>query len=159
MSNPARTFARSPLKIERMVQAGIPRPGGAPSQGQPPRLLRVLVADDVPDAVTSLLELLRDEGHEVRGVYRGADVVDAVCEFSPDVVLLDIGMPGMDGYEVARALRERYGSARPALFAVTARSKDADMLMSRLAGFDRHITKPYDPRELMASLADLHPDR
>ena len=122
-------------------------------------MLRVLVADDVPDTVTSLLTLLRDEGHEVRGVYRGVDVFDAVCEFSPDVVLLDIGMPGMDGYEVARALRERYGSARPTLFAVTARSKDTDRMMTRLAGFDRHITKPYDPRELMAMLAELYRDR
>ncbi|MGQ0653990.1 MAG: response regulator [Betaproteobacteria bacterium] len=142
-----------------MVHQGLPRPGGAKQAARPPRMLRVMVADDVPDTVTSLLELLRDEGYEVRGVYRGKDVMDAVCDFSPDVVLLDIGMPGMDGYEVARSLRERYGSARPTLFAVTARNKDADRLMSRLAGFDRHITKPYDPRELMASLAALQRDR
>ena len=142
-----------------MVQQDLPRSAGTEQGSRAPRMLRVLVADDVPDTVISLLELLRDEGHEVRGVYRGADVVDAVCDFSPDVVLLDIGMPGMDGYEVARVLRDRYGSARPTLFAVTARSQDADRLMSRLAGFDRHITKPYDPRELMATLADLYRDR
>jgi CheY-like chemotaxis protein len=147
------------LKIRSMVQTGVPRSSDAEQASRPPRVLRVLVADDVPDTVVSLLTLLRDEGHEVRGVYRGADVIEAVCDFSPDVVLLDIGMPGMDGYEVARTLRERYGSARPTLFAVTARSKDTDRLMSRLAGFDRHISKPYDPCELMATLAELYRKR
>jgi CheY-like chemotaxis protein len=148
MRKTARHRASPLLRIGCMVQSGIPHSSRAQPMPAPARALRVLVADDVPDTVTSLLELLRDEGHEVRGVYRGKDVVDAVCEFSPDVVLLDIGMPGMDGYEVARTLRDRYGSARPMLFAVTARSKDSDRLMSRLAGFDRHISKPYDPRAL-----------
>ena len=80
---------------------------------------RVLVADDDKDAVLILTALLRDEGYEVRGVHHGAEVLDAVFNFAPDVVLLDIGMPQMSGYEVARRLRERYGSARPALIAVT----------------------------------------
>ncbi|HEU4440828.1 MAG TPA: response regulator, partial [Burkholderiales bacterium] len=71
---------------------------------------RVLVADDDKDAVLILTALLRDEGYEVRGVHRGAEVLDAVFNFAPDVVLLDIGMPQMSGYEVARRLRERYGS-------------------------------------------------
>ena len=153
------TEPRAAPRIKGMVQQGQPQPGGAEHASRAPRMLRVLVADDVPDTVIILLELLRDEGYEVRGVYRGKDVLDAVCDFSPDVVLLDIGMPGMDGYEVARSLRERYGSARPTLFAVTARNQDADRLMSRLAGFDRHITKPYDPLELMATLAKLQRDR
>ena len=139
--------------------ATLPHATGAAQAAAQPRLLRVLVADDVPDVVVSLLTLLADAGYETRGVYRGKDVLDAVCDFSPDVVLLDIGMPGMSGYEVARALRERYGSARPMLFAVTARSQDADRLMSQLAGFDRHISKPYDPNALIELLADLQQQR
>ena len=77
--------------------------------------MRILVADDEHDAVLSLTTLLREEGHEVRGVYRGDAVVDAVTEFSPDVVLLDLGMPDFNGYQVARELRSRYSDARPHL--------------------------------------------
>jgi CheY-like chemotaxis protein len=73
--------------------------------------LRVLVADDDRDAVQSLLELLRDEGHDARGVYTGLDVLDSVRDFAPDAVLLDIGMPHVSGYEVARELRMRPAAA------------------------------------------------
>lgn len=114
--------------------------------------LRVLVADDDRDAVGSLLELLRDEGHEARGVYTGLDVLDSVRDFAPDAVLLDIGMPHVTGYEVARELRVRYASARPLLIAVTGRNDPADRNFSQLAGFDHHVAKPYDPEELLALL-------
>lgn len=114
--------------------------------------LRVLVADDDRDAVGSLLELLRDEGHEARGVYTGLDVLDSVRDFAPDAVLLDIGMPHVTGYEVARELRARYASARPLLIAVTGRNDPADRNFSQLAGFDHHVAKPYDPEELLALL-------
>lgn len=115
--------------------------------------LRVLVADDDRDAVESLLELLRDEGHEVRGVYTGLDVLDSVRDFAPDAVLLDIGMPHVTGYEVARELRQRYASARPLLIAVTGRNRPDDRNFAQLAGFDHHVAKPYDPKELLALLA------
>jgi two-component system CheB/CheR fusion protein len=114
--------------------------------------LRILVADDDRDAVASLLELLRDEGHEVRGVYSGLAVLDKVRDFGPDVVLLDIGMPQVNGYEVARALRQRYGSARPLLIAVTGHNEPQDRTLSQLAGFDHHLAKPYDPDQLFALL-------
>lgn len=119
---------------------------------QEPQRLRILVADDDRDAVGTLLELLRDEGHEVRGVYTGLDVLDSVRDFAPDTVLLDIGMPHINGYEVARELRMRYASARPLLIAVTGRNQAGDRMLAQLAGFDHHIAKPYDPNELLGLL-------
>jgi CheY-like chemotaxis protein len=121
--------------------------------------LRILVADDDRDAVASLVLLLRHEGHEVRGVFTGHDVLDKVRDFGPDVVLLDIGMPHISGYEVARALRERYASARPVLIAVTGRDQPGDRNLAQLAGFDHHVVKPYDPNALLALLAPLQPPR
>lgn len=116
---------------------------------------RILVADDDKDAVLSLTLLLREEGYEVRGVHRGADVLQAVFNFAPDVVLLDIGMPQMTGYDVARTLRERYGSARPALIAVTGRTGKSDKQQALAAGFEHHVAKPYEPRVLLELLAQL----
>jgi len=116
---------------------------------------RILVADDDTDAVLSLTTLLREEGYEVRGVHRGAEVLQAVFNFAPDVVLLDIGMPQMSGYDVARTLRERYGSARPALIAVTGRAGDVDRQQARAAGFEYHVAKPYEPRALLSLIHRL----
>jgi len=117
--------------------------------------MRILVADDDRDAVLVLTMLLEDEGYQVRGVHHGTEVLDAVFNFAPDVVLLDIGMPQMSGYEVARRLRERYGSARPALIAVTAMTRTVDRAQARAAGFEHHVGKPYEPRELLALLGGL----
>jgi len=114
--------------------------------------LRVLVADDDKDAVASLVALLCEEGHEVRGVHGGLAVLDKVRDFGPDVVLLDIGMPHISGYEVARDLRARYASARPLLIAITGHGKPSDRTLAQLAGFDHHFTKPYDPNALLALL-------
>jgi DNA-binding response OmpR family regulator len=119
------------------------------------RRLRVLVADDDPDMVASLLVLLRDEGHEVLGVHHGADVVESVGDFAPDALLLDIGLPSQDGYEIARLLRERYGSARPIIVAITGRTRPAERLLAEMAGFDFHFTKPFEPKELLATLSSL----
>jgi len=116
---------------------------------------RILVADDDKDTVLSLIALLREEGYEVRGVHRGSEVLQAVFNFAPDVVLLDIGMPQMSGYDVARTLRERYGSARPALIAVTGRAGDADQRQARAAGFEHHVAKPYEPRALLRLIGEL----
>ena len=123
---------------------------------------RILVADDDVDTVTTLTALLEEEGYEVRGVNRGGDVLQAIFHFAPDVVLLDIGMPQMTGYEVARVLRERYGSARPALIAVTGRSAEADRQQTRAAGFEHHVAKPFEPRALLRLIGELAggaPDR
>jgi CheY-like chemotaxis protein len=116
---------------------------------------RILVADDDKDAVLSLTALLREEGYQVRGVHRGVEVLQAIFHFAPDVVLLDIGMPQMTGYDVARTLRERYGSARPALIAVTGRADESDRLQARAAGFEHHVAKPYEPRALLRLIGEL----
>lgn len=119
------------------------------------RKLRILVADDDHDLVLSLCTLLRDEGHEVRSVHHGGDVVETVAEFAPDALLLDIGLPQQSGYEIARVLRERYGSARPVIVAITGRRAPADRSLAQIAGFDHHFTKPFEPKELLATLSSL----
>ncbi len=119
------------------------------------RALRVLIAEDERDSAASLEALLNDEGHQTRCVYRGRHVAGAVHDFKPDVVLLDIGMPGINGYDIARLLRKTFGSSKPTLIAVTAWAKSADKLMAKAAGFDYHFGKPYDPPSLLAILRDL----
>lgn len=121
------------------------------------RRLRVLVADDDHDMVLSLTALLRDEGHEVLGVHHGGDVVETVADFAPDALLLDIGLPQQSGYEIVRALRERYGSARPVIVAITGRAGPAARQLAEMVGFDHHFTKPFEPKELLAALSSLVP--
>jgi len=75
-------------------------------------------------------------------------------DFDPDVALIDIGMPGMTGYEIAQEMRQRYGSAKPLLIAVTGRDSERDKALARSLGFDHHVTKPYDPNALLALIAD-----
>ena len=117
--------------------------------------LRVLVVDDERDAVLTLMALLRDEGYEVRGAYRGKVVLDLIRDFAPHAVLLDIGMPDLNGYEVARQIRGRWGELAPLLVAVTGWKKSADRLLAQMAGFDHHVAKPYEPQTLLALLRPL----
>ncbi len=117
--------------------------------------IRVLIADDERDEVATLAALLNDEGHQVREVYRGDAVVDHVRDFAPHVALIDIGMPGMNGYVVAKRLREEYGDKCPVLVAVTAWNKGTHRMYGKIAGFTKYITKPYDPAALLALLTVL----
>ena len=119
------------------------------------RALRVLVADDERDTVLTLTELLREEGHETHGVYDGNDVMPAIREFDPDVVLLDISMPGMTGWDVARKIRHVCGQERPLLIAISGVYKEAaDQILGKLAGFNYYLAKPYDPSVLITLLRD-----
>lgn len=121
-----------------------------------PRLpLRIIVADDDRDAVLMLSQLLLQEGHTVREVYRGDAVFDLARDFEPDAVLLDIGMPGMTGLDVARALRESMGPACPLLVAITGWNKGADRVLGQMAGFHHFFVKPYEPTELLELLDQL----
>jgi CheY-like chemotaxis protein len=131
--------------------------GKAPGRALAPRKLRVLVVDDNRDEVLTLMEIVRDEGHEARGIYNGRDVIDTVREFDPDVVLLDIGMPDRNGYDVARKIVERYGDRRPRLVAVTGWKKSSDRMLAQMAGFDHHIAKPYEAAEIVAVLKPRDP--
>jgi DNA-binding response OmpR family regulator len=117
--------------------------------------LRVLVVDDDRDAVLTLMALLRDEGYETRGAYRGREALDAVRDFAPHAVLLGIGMPDLNGYDAARRIRERYGESGPLLIAVTGWKQSSDRMLAEMAGFDHHVAKPYDPQALLALLKPL----
>ena len=121
--------------------------------------LRVLVADDDRDGALTLSTLLQLEGYAVLTVHGGQEALDATREFKPHVVLLDIGMPKITGYEAARRLRQRYGDDCPVLIAVTGWKQASDKILANLAGFDHHVAKPYDPSELMRLLSTLDPAR
>ena len=121
------------------------------------RRLRVLVADDEPDTVVTLKVLLEDEGHEVIGVYDGGDVLREARKSAPHAVILDIGMPGLNGYDVARALRAMFGRACPMLIAVTAYASAPDRLAGKDAGFHHHFGKPVVLHELLAALSGVKP--
>ena len=117
--------------------------------------LRVLIADDDRDGALTLSTLLEIEGYEVRTVHGGQDALDAAREFRPDVVLLDIGMPKVTGYEAARRLRLRYGNDCPVLIAITGWKQASDKILASLAGFDHHVAKPYEPAHLIDLLSKL----
>jgi CheY-like chemotaxis protein len=110
---------------------------------------KILVVDDNRDAADSLAAILRVEGHEARAAYSGAEAVQAAEEMKPDVVLLDIQMPEMSGYDVARALRDYRRGVRAVIVAVTAYGQESDRLAARQAGFHHHITKPVDPARVL----------
>ena len=117
--------------------------------------LRILVADDERDQVATLALLLADVGHEVREVYRGSEVLRVVRDFDPDVALIDIGMPGMTGYDAAREIRQVLGGTRPLLIAVTGWKQSSDRILAKLAGFDHHLAKPFDPAVLLELIGPL----
>jgi two-component system, chemotaxis family, CheB/CheR fusion protein len=119
---------------------------------------RVLVVDDNVDAAVSLGMLLKLAGQEVRVAYDGAAALRQAVEFRPNLVLLDIGMPGMDGYEVCRRLRREFGLKTMILVALTGWGQDEDRRRSHDAGFDHHIVKPVEPSALQRLLADLPVD-
>jgi CheY-like chemotaxis protein len=114
---------------------------------------RVVIVEDNRVAADSLRELVELAGHEVRVAYTGPDGVEAAREWRPDVVLCDIGLPGLDGYGVATALRGHPATAKSRLIAVTAYGSDEARRRSREVGFERHLVKPVDPAELLGMLA------
>ena len=116
----------------------------------PPR--RVLIVDDNEDAANSLAMVLKLGGHETASVYTAADALARATVFKPDVVLLDIGLPGMDGYEVAQKMRELPGLRNVRLVAVTGYGRSDDRLRARDAGFDQHLTKPVEFSLLVRAL-------
>lgn len=119
----------------------------------PPR--RVLIVDDNEDAANSLAMILELGGHETASVYTAADALQRAAAFRPDVVLLDIGLPGMDGYEVALKMRELPGLRNIRLVAVTGYGRSDDRLRARDAGFDDHLTKPVEFAVLERALAGI----
>jgi signal transduction histidine kinase/DNA-binding response OmpR family regulator len=118
-------------------------------QPTPRNACRVLVVDDNHDAAEATAVLLQLAGHEVKAVGDGHDALASAPVFAPHVILLDIGLPGMDGYSVARQLRRCSETASSCLIALTGYGQPADQERAKEAGFDHHLTKPADPDELM----------
>lgn len=114
-----------------------------------PQKPRVMIVDDNVDAADTLATLLGFEGYEAICVYDGFQALKRVSEFRPDIVLLDIGLPGMDGYEVARRLREEFILQPLMLIAVTGWGGEEDLRKSQQAGIDHHLVKPVNPEELV----------
>jgi CheY-like chemotaxis protein len=106
------------------------------------------VVDDDVDAAEALGELLRDFGHEVATAHDGVQALHRARVQRPDLVLLDIGMPEMDGYEVAKRIRSELGLGEAILIALTGYGEDRDRRLAREAGFNRHVTKPIDASKL-----------
>jgi CheY-like chemotaxis protein len=115
---------------------------------------RILVVDDNQDAADSLAMLLRLAGQEIRLANDGPTALSVADSFRPEVVMLDIGLPGLDGYEVARRLRKRPGGENLLLIALTGYGQAEDQRLSREAGFDHHLVKPVDPHVLAQALVD-----
>jgi signal transduction histidine kinase len=116
---------------------------------------RILLADDNRDALDSLATLLQCDGHEVHTAGDGAEALAVAAECRPNVVLLDIGMPKLDGYEVARRIRAEPWGKSAVLIALTGWGQDEDRRRSREVGFDSHLVKPLDPEALSSLLARL----
>ncbi|WP_227496723.1 hybrid sensor histidine kinase/response regulator [Massilia litorea] len=128
---------------------------GVPAAPAAPKLFRILVTDDNVDAAATLASLLGMYGHDVRVAHDGPAALEIAAQFRPDVAFLDIGMPGMSGHEVARALRampELHGST---LVAVSGWGAQDDLLRSKQAGFDQHFTKPVAPARVSEFLSSL----
>jgi CheY-like chemotaxis protein len=120
---------------------------------------RVLVVDDNRDSTDSLATLLQLMGHDIHKAYDGLESVQAAATFRPDVVLLDIGLPKMNGYEAARRIREQPWGTGMALVALTGWGMEEDKRRALEAGFDHHLTKPVDPAALEKLLALIAPPR
>jgi CheY-like chemotaxis protein len=142
---------------------GVPEGGAVPTSEQGPhsrpppgKPRRVVVADDDHDSADSLAVLLRLNGHEVWTAYDGQEAVDVAARSSPDVVLLDIGMPRLNGYQAAIQLRACL-EGRVCLVALTGWGEDGDKQQAARAGFDHYLTKPIDLDRLVALIASLEP--
>ncbi len=132
---PALSSAREPIApIETTLRTG--------------QASRVLVVDDNKDAADMLVMMLQMFGHEVKAAYSGQAALETAVEYQPDFVLLDIGLPDMNGYEVAQHLRQQQQTKNVSLFAMTGYGQDSDRQRSEEAGMDLHLVKPVDPRKL-----------
>jgi DNA-binding response OmpR family regulator len=140
-----------------MNKEGAIDPTGGQAESQSAlRSLRIVIAEDDRDTALSLTMILGDEGHDTRTVSSGRNVMGAVIDFDPDVVLLDINMPGLSGWEVARTIRSRRGNERPMIIGISGEyTQGADRILSEILGLNHYLVKPYDPKTLLALIAPL----
>ncbi|HSS29324.1 MAG TPA: response regulator, partial [Usitatibacter sp.] len=128
--------------------------GEAQAPDKPGRL-RILVVEDNDDGREMLRSMLELHGHEVRAASMGVEGIAEARRWRPDVVLLDVGLPDLDGYEVARRLRAERDTAGAKLVAITGYGQAEDEQRAYRAGIDVHVTKPVEPQELLRLLAEL----
>jgi CheY-like chemotaxis protein len=112
----------------------------------------VLLVDDDHGVAQSLVRLVRSLGHDVRVAFSGEEALEVAGEFQPQIVLMDVNLPGLSGYDTARALRSRPWAEGVSLVAMTGWAREADRHRALEAGFDRHVTKPVDADVLEALL-------
>lgn len=143
--------ARFALRLQR---AQAPAAGAAPARPAAGPAKRILVVDDNVDAADSMAAALSLDGHQVRAVYLGVDAIACIDTWPPDVVLLDIGLPGMDGYAVAREIRRRHGAAIP-LIALTGYGRSEDSQRVVASGFSGHMVKPADIDRLQTMIHEV----
>ncbi len=136
------------------VSGGVPVVPLAVPRPRTHRALGVLIVDDNVDAAALLAELVARDGHRVELAHDGPAALAAAVASRPDVVVLDLGLPVMDGWEVAAQLRRRLGAAAPVVVGVTGYGQDQDRARSREAGFLHHFVKPVDPADLLAALEE-----
>jgi twitching motility two-component system response regulator PilH len=116
----------------------------------------LVIADDHRDTVLTLTALLRDEGHDVRGVYHGEDALAALRRDMPDALIVDIDMPGKSGFAVAQEVRQTYGKHAPLMIAMSGKwTGQTDKMLGRLVGFDHYCLKPCEPLTLLQLLEPL----
>ena len=146
---------RLPLVVTTSAHGQAPDVAAAPAASAAP--LRILVVDDNCDGADSLAEILALMGNDTRTAYDGQQAVSMASVFRPDVVLLDIGLPKLNGYEAARLIRQQSWSNGVMLIAITGWGQLKDRERTREAGFDHHLIKPVDPQALLTLLARLQP--
>jgi CheY-like chemotaxis protein len=133
-------------------------PGSTPPVKGNTQRFRILVVDDNPDSALSLAMMLSIMGHDTRTAHDGETAVSTAENFLPDVVLLDIGLPKLNGYEVAQRIRTSPWGASMFLIAVTGWGQDEDRQRSSEVGLDVHMVKPVEPSALQELLAGLRPN-
>jgi len=122
----------------------------------PGRPLRIVVADDERDTVMTLSAILADEGHIVVETFSAPQALRELRQQAPDALIVDISMPGVSGYDVAREVRKIFGNLSPMLIAISGKwTGQTDIMLSKLAGFHYFLEKPCDPKVLLSLLAPL----
>ena len=116
---------------------------------------KVLIADDEPNIVASLEFLMKQKGYEVRVVDNGKDALDAIASFTPDLVLLDVMMPAVGGYEVAQQVRANPAWAGIRIVMLSAKGRDVEVSKGMAVGADAYVTKPFSTSDLMAQVRAL----
>ena len=116
---------------------------------------KVLIADDEPNIVVSLEFLMRRQGYEVRVVNNGEDALNAVTEFVPDLILLDVMMPRMSGYDVCQKVRENPAWQGIRIVMLSAKGRDVEVTKGMAVGADAYVTKPFSTQELLATVGRM----